>query len=265
MIWEGNDLKYKVSGISHPGKVRNVNQDNFYCDERFRALEHGEFDVDGIVSGSDGWLAAVFDGMGGEKYGEIASLIAAKATHEVCTGAVPPYDIETLINYTNSKVCQEIEDRRSSMGSTCVYMEFDGSRCRSWNLGDSRSYLVHDGSMEQLSEDHTEASSYRAVFGETAVHHGSENRLTQHLGIPSDEFIIEPYVSPWYALNEGDQLLLCSDGLCHYVNDGDICSVLTSPLSIQEKRNQLLEMALNAGGKDNITVLVIEAVSDDNQ
>ncbi|MBR3200958.1 MAG: serine/threonine-protein phosphatase [Mogibacterium sp.] len=256
-------MKFTISGISDPGKLRKINQDNFCCDGRIRDLILDRLTFDGEVNEDKGWLAAVFDGMGGEKFGEIASLLAAEATLKYCAMTEPPYDINSLIYDINSKLCDEIDLRMCTMGSTCVYLEFDGDKCRSWNLGDSRAYILHDGALEQLSEDHTEASSYRAVFGDAAVRLGSENRLTQHLGIPADDFIVEPYVSQWNTLEPGDLLLLCSDGLSHLVDDEDITAVMTSSSSIQEKRDQLLELALDNGGKDNVTIILFEAGDSD--
>ena len=249
-------MKYTVSGVSHPGKVRRINQDNFYCEGCYRDLEHEELGVEGKVRDGRTWIAAVFDGMGGEKDGEIASLLAARISKAVCAKPSPSYDMAGLIDYINTEVCREMEERMCNMGSTCVFLEFKDDRCRSWNIGDSRSYHFHNDTLTQLSEDHTEASSLQDFGGGRP---GSENLLTQHLGIPADEFIIEPHVSEWLTVEPGDLLLLCSDGLSHLAGDEEICAVLASSATLQEKREQLLDLALDHGGSDNITVLVIES------
>ena len=254
-------MTFKVSGISHPGKIRKVNQDNLFFDGRYRSLEDSELVIGGQISERDSWFAAVFDGMGGEKYGEVASLLAAEAAQEYSSTAAAPYDISSLIYSTNERLCLEKEIRMCSMGSTCVFLELADGKCRSLNVGDSRAYILHNGALEQLSEDHTEASSYRALFGDSGLRMGSENRLTQHLGISEDDFIIEPYISEWKTVEDGDMLLLCSDGLSHLVDDEDICAAMTSSYSIQEKRAQLLELALDNGGKDNVTIILFEADS----
>ncbi len=256
---EDQIVKYTVSGVSHPGKVRSINQDNFYCEGCYRGLEHEELGVEGKVRDGRAWIAAVFDGMGGEKDGEIASLLAARITKAVCAKPSPSYDIARLIEYINREVCREMEERMCNMGSTCVFLEFEDSRCRSWNIGDSRSYHFHDGNLTQLSEDHTEATSLQGLIKEGGGRPGSENLLTQHLGIPDDEFIIEPYVSEWLTIEPGDFLLLCSDGLSHLAGDDEVRAVLASSASLQEKRENLLDLALDHGGSDNITILVIDA------
>ena len=252
-------MKYKVSGVTHVGNIRSTNQDNYYCDGKYRELDQDISYFDQVHE-EEKWIAAVFDGMGGEKDGEIASLLAGKITAEYCSGSGDQEDIGALIGRINEAVCEEMDERKSRMGSTCVFLEFDGNRCRSWNIGDSRAYFFSNGSLTQLTEDHTEAASYTSIFGkESSAKHGSENRLTQHLGIPEDDFIIEPFTSEWMDVQSGDILLICSDGLSHMVGDESIAEVLGSDFSAEYKRSQLLDFALGKGGQDNITIILITA------
>ena len=254
-------MKYQISGITHTGKIRSINQDNYYCAGRYRALEDEHTGFDETVQEESKWIAAVFDGMGGEKDGEIASLLAGKMTYDRCGESDEPVDIGHLIEDLNKAVCEEMNDRRSHMGSTCVFLEFDGDKCRSWNIGDSRAYFFHDGELIQMTQDHTEAASLSSILGVgSAVKHGSENRLTQHLGIPEDDFIIEPFTSDWVAVSEGDTFLICSDGLTHMISDDMIAGVLgNDELPLGDKKIQLLDLALDKGGQDNTTIILIQS------
>lgn len=252
-------MKYRISVVSHIGYVRTVNQDNFFCGGRYRALEESivEFNTNNI--GEEPWMTAIFDGMGGEKDGEIASLIAGKMAADRARSAFD-IDLNDLIMSTNTQICHEMASRKCHMGSTCVFLEFDNEKCRSWNIGDSRAYRYHNGILSQMSEDHTEAASFSEIFkGESVAKTGSENKLTQHLGIPEDDFIIEPYISSWVEVSSGDILLLCSDGLTHMTEDKAIGDILSQDLGLEEKRSHLLDRALESGGMDNVTIIVVEA------
>lgn len=256
-------MRYCVVGITDIGRNRSLNQDNFYCEGIFRELETDNTAFEITVDKKCPWLTAVFDGMGGESDGETASLIAAELTAHYCKEPEEKFDPDELINLINRRICDEAKVRKCSMGSTCVYLEFDDDSFRCRNIGDSRAYLLHEGALVQLSEDHTEAASFSAIFkDETTVKRGGENTLTQYLGIPEDDFIIEPYVSARKKPDPKDILLLCSDGLTHSIEDADICKVLRSDNSLKAKRDELLKLALEKGGPDNITIILIEANPD---
>jgi len=127
------------------------------------------------------------------------------------------------------------------------------------HVGDSRAYLLHDGELRQLTEDHTVAAEYVAIgqiSAEEAADHPQRHMLTRTLGLTRfvdvDEFEVQ--------LDEGDRLLLCSDGLTEMVSDADIAAVLGESTA-DEVTWKLIEMANAAGGVDNITVVVIDALA----
>lgn len=130
------------------------------------------------------------------------------------------------------------------------------------NVGDSRAYLYRDGELEQLSIDHTERGSLqrlRKEFGLTQEDGMPEMKdvLTQHLGVSEEDFLLEPYISGMSSLYAGDIYLLCSDGLSGMVTDSIIQEVLESSCNTMQKAQQLREIALKAGGRDNITLLLL--------
>ncbi|MBQ6583147.1 MAG: serine/threonine-protein phosphatase, partial [Mogibacterium sp.] len=235
------------------------NQDNYFLEGHFRKINLEIDQYDQILRSP--WTAAVFDGMGGEQDGEVASLVASALMKEFYTpGSGPDIRIDNLIMSINQFLCQEMEERHVRMGSTCVLFECAEDRIRSWNIGDSRAYLFRRGGLQQLSQDHTEAESMRQFADASSISSKAksrkENSLTQHLGIPEDDFVIEPYVSDWFEAERGDYLLLCSDGLTHMVEDSEIIGILENVGSVRELCVQLLEAALAKGGLDNITILL---------
>ena len=246
-------------GVTHVGLARDVNQDNFYVDGSLRGLEQDTADIEKVLSENGQWIAAVFDGMGGENDGEIASLIAAEITKRICEENSAPYDVETIIATINDVICAEMAARRSSMGSTCVFLQFDNDKYKAWNLGDSRAYRFHEGELIQLTKDHTEAAYYASIFMDEDIRIGSENKLTQHLGVPGDEFVIEPFATEWMPLREHDLIMICTDGLTHHATDEEIRGVFKREMDLREKKESLLKLALERGGLDNITIILIEA------
>ena len=252
-------MKYRVSVVSHIGNVRTVNQDNFYFSGRYRSLDESTVAFDSDEIDENKLLTAVFDGMGGKKDGEIASFIASKLISD-CVDECISIDIGNTIMSINNQICKEMANRKCHMGSTCVFLEFKDDKCRSWNIGDSRAYHYRNGVLKQISEDHTEAVSFSELFkGQAVAKAGRENQLTQHLGIPEDDFIIEPSVSSWENIEPGDIMMLCSDGLTHMTDDETIAYLLSRNADLQNKRSLLLDRALESGGMDNITIILVEA------
>lgn len=244
---------------SHVGKKRKNNEDNFYfcgaslsCDNlgtgRTLSLEAGR-------KQREGGFFAVFDGMGGGDYGEVASYTAAKEA-EAFFGAserVDPHDVSLSLNEycqnANGKVFGAGQELGAgSMGSTLVGLYFLDGRAWVCNLGDSRCYLLRGGRLTQISADHTDERDMK----ENNVT-GRKPYLTQYLGIDPEAFRIEPYISS-FSLWEGDVLLLCSDGLTDMVPAEAIGRLLgQDPEAAVES---LVAAALDGGGRDNITVMV---------
>ena len=131
------------------------------------------------------------------------------------------------------------------------------------NIGDSRAYLYRDGVLRQISVDHTEQSSMFRMQEQLGITKlidipNSRNTLTQHLGIQENEFILEPTESEMIRVQKKDIYLLCSDGLTGMLQDTEISDVLSMNMDLWNKKRILIEKAMQAGGKDNITVILIE-------
>lgn len=248
-------------GLTHQGNVRQNNEDNFYLFGKYKndvnmlTMEE-ECEIPDELA-----LVGVFDGMGGEEAGEIASLIAAEG--------VSPSVIETAessakeqIFKINEKVCEEIRIRQARVGTTAVLLYFDKGEAVSINIGDSRSYCLRNGRLIGLSKDHSEGQSMvdMGVFTEEeAKKNKAWHKLTQHIGIFPEEFIIEPYSSGRMKTEDGDIYLLCSDGLTDMLSNEEIAAIMkqNSGTDLSVMAHALRDAALNAGGKDNVTVVLV--------
>lgn len=297
---------FKYAALTHQGKVRGNNEDNFYIDDKWKKnAEDGAFAVDGEINGSY-LLSAVFDGMGGEDLGEIASLRATECLHhmfgheiksdikseeiidkknifervfqkknkrvnesDISEDAETEEPIKRLlqsnpmwyVKYANMRICEEIKKRQTSMGTTFVGIEFFEESAVVINIGDSPAYRYHNEKLELLSVEHSPIGSLirdGLITREEAKKHPLRNKISQYLGIFEEEMELVPSITERIPLEKGDQYLLCSDGLTNMLTEDEIISVISEPKDIKEKTRNLVQNAIDKGGKDNITVVIIE-------
>jgi protein phosphatase len=217
----------------------------------------------------DSYLAtpsAVFvaDGMGGHEAGEIASALAIDALRPLSWLAVVSADeLGERLVVANSDVLGIATAKGRGAGTTitgAVVAEQDGVPY--WlvtNLGDSRTYHLSRELFEQVSIDHSEVQELvdaGSLTPQEAAHHPRRHVVTRALGAA-----VHPDADYWYLpMRSGDRLLVCSDGLTNEVDDEGIAAVLRAEADPQAACDRLLAAALEAGGRDNITVLVADAV-----
>lgn len=253
---EDLSVKYRLEAVccTDQGKIRSGNEDNYYFYGEIRQIDSGAARKCG--NGAAGQLFAVFDGMGGEADGEAASWIAAgelcrmaKACGE--TERCPEAFFEKAVQGMNGAVCREAKKRHSGMGTTAVMLYLTDQAGILCNVGDSRAYHMREGKLSQISVDHTDA----ALLKEMKIP-GRKPRLSQYIGIPEDEFLIEPHISKTEAMPD-EQYLLCSDGLTDMVSEEEIAGLMREHWSVAECADRLMESALAHGGKDNVTFILI--------
>lgn len=260
--------KYNACVVSNKGKIRNINEDNFFCDGYFnRDFDKREVIYKAELSERVPFAVGVFDGMGGTQAGEAAAYIAVSLMSQYCQKIQErkeTFDGNDLLNHMNQCILSEAKKRAKTMGCTAVILAFEPERIRIYNVGDSRAYSYQDHNLRQISVDHTVENSIRRIQNGIKGNEkgewikGTKHVLTQHLGIPEEEFIIEPAVSPVLEVKSGDIFLLSSDGLTDKVSEQKIASILDKSLKLNEKAGQLVQAAMDAGGEDNITVLLVE-------
>jgi len=229
--------------ITHPGLVRDHNEDNYLIDQEL-----------GL------WVVA--DGMGGHACGEVASQIAVDLIHDkISSGSTLP----DAVAFSHEIVLMAADQRMGlpGMGSTVVAALFHADHYEIAWVGDSRAYLWEQDKLRQVTRDHSYVQQMLdagAISQSEAIVHPHRNVITQAIGA-GDLEQVEVGITriPMY---KGQTLLLCSDGLTDEVRDAAIASVLSTNFSEEEKANQLLGLALSEGGSDNITILLVSAPED---
>lgn len=224
--------------LSHVGLRRELNEDTYYGDAEL-----------GL------WLVA--DGMGGHEFGEVASALARDAViREIRAGT----SLQEAIRKADEDIISQSRRRSESlpMGTTLVAVRVDGKKFELAWVGDSRAYLWN-GSLSQISSDHSyvqELIDQGAITAEQARTHPHRNVVTQALGVTDPQNLKVETIRG--ELRPGTMLLLCSDGLSEEVEDEAMASILArSELSPQECVDHLVRAALDGGGSDNVTVLLL--------
>jgi serine/threonine protein phosphatase PrpC len=207
---------------------------------------------------------AVADGMGGHEAGEVASSICVRTlgasgivgTRTLRFGAV---DLEELIREADQRIRSEAGGHAGTTLTGVVLVEESGAPA--WlffNVGDSRTYRLSGGTFGQISVDHSEVQELvdtGRITEDQARTHPRRHVVTRALGTGDDaeaDFWLMP-------VEEGDRLLLCSDGLSGEVTDEGICTILSTVPDPQEACDALIAAALRSGARDNVTVIVIDA------
>ncbi|WP_017327948.1 PP2C family serine/threonine-protein phosphatase [Synechococcus sp. PCC 7336] len=235
----------RFSGHTDCGKVRQSNQDSFYCDP-------------------EGRFFIVADGMGGHAAGAQASILAVDTIRKTLADGWRSNPAPQLLNHSieaaNEAILhdQETHPERADMGTTIVVILLDTEgNCWSAHIGDSRLYRLRGKDIQQMTEDHTLIA--RAVrLGELTPAqsklHPYRHILERCLGRPDSG---PPAVQP-IPLQLGDRLLLCSDGLTEELDDGQIAKTCQESSVLEEIPAALVTAANEKGGRDNVTVVMAE-------
>ena len=242
----------RTFSITDVGMVRQVNQDYVYVTDRPLGILQNLF--------------VVADGMGGHQAGDYAS----KYTVEVLNRELALSEGEDIerclvgaIKTANREIIKEAsrDEHLKGMGTTVVAATISNQMMYFANVGDSRLYLINQG-IQQLTKDHSLVEEMVRLGGikpEEAKHHPDKNIITRAIGVL-------PEVSADFfetVLVPGDTVLLCSDGLTNMIDDTDIKRIVLGQRDIVEKTQRLIDAANENGGKDNITVVLIEPFSDE--
>lgn len=252
-------LEYAVS--THEGRVRENNEDNFWVDGHFREdVEKKELHLGGRA-GLSRFAAAICDGMGGESNGETVSLLAVECIRPHTFYELPDAAIAD-VQAANQRICRYIGEQGGiRSGSTLAALYIDTGRAVSCNVGDSRVYLFRGNRLRLLSKDHNRAR-YLVDSGQMtedqARSSSARHTLTQYLGIFEEEMLLEPWFSEPVAVEDGDLFLLCSDGLTDMLLDEEIARILSEGNRPEKQAEALVKAALSGGGRDNITVVVVQ-------
>lgn len=261
-------LLIESAAYTDTGKIRGNNEDNFYLGGNYKtntAVPHMEIEQEFQINDERDYLTcAVCDGIGGIEAGEEASLAAVKQLKEH-DGPFLAGDMEEYYAKANQHICQLIEERRGGqMGTTATVINIQGDSMTVGNIGDSRAYLFRseDGKLERLTKDQTRAQQLidAGVFTKEEMAESRQNHiLSQYLGVPADEFIIEPEVIRGIKVQQEDIILLCSDGLTDMIKDEELQDILDQHKgeAASSVCRILGETALDHGGLDNVTIEIL--------
>lgn len=257
-------MRVECAVVSHEGNVRTNNEDNYFLNGSFRKNILENRRNESMENKRNKYVFSVCDGMGGEEYGEVASLCAVKSMEILKEKNWSKQVLEEFIkNAKNSMKEQTLERFCDSPGATVTILILENNRAYTANLGDSRIYLFKGGILKQMSKDHTQAQlmvDHGMLGAEEARKHRGGHILTRYLGTDTEVFPEDFSVNEPVELDKGDLFLLCSDGLTDMLADSDIetCIRQYRDKKAEELASTLCSRALSAGGKDNVTCLIVK-------
>ena len=233
-------MNVSVGAKTDVGRVREGNEDSYLANDP---------------------LFVIADGMGGHLAGDVASATAIEVIQERSGGlhADDPQTLAATVKEANRAIWSKAGDDPSlrGMGTTCTLVLLDVPTAHIAHVGDSRAYLFHDGELKQVTEDHTLVGRMvreGRLQPEDAERHPQRSIITRALGV--DEEVEVDLLT--LELTEGDRLLLCSDGLSSMLPHDSIAQTLAETDDAQSAAELLIDRANEAGGEDNITVVVID-------
>lgn len=234
---------------SHVGLRRQLNEDSY------------------VVTDT---LFAVADGMGGHEAGEVASSLAVQALAEgweAAGGQVTERDIQHYLDDADRRIREATDSKAGTTLSGAVVIPApsgEGQGQWQWlvfNIGDSRTYLLHDGALIRLTRDHSQVQELfdSGMITVEEIHtHPNRNVITRALGAG------EVWAADFFTatITPGQRLLICSDGLTGELTDDEIAAILNAGRNAQETVDWLIHQSLRAGGRDNVTVVLVDVKGD---
>jgi len=268
-------LTVKTFGITDRGAVRESNEDQFVITELSKAMRVWQTSLPEPkvqVAEERAHLFLVADGMGGHNAGERASAIAVAAIENFTLNTFRWFfntadggaqkvleQFQTAVKSADARILEEAAEHPELKGmGTTVTMAFHlGAQVCLVHAGDSRAYLYRSGELHQLTQDHTlvaELVRKGSVRQDEVAAHPLRHVITNVVGGPEVGVKVEARA---FAVGVGDRMLLCSDGLTEMVTHEEIAATLGDEAEPEAAARRLLAQALAAGGRDNITVLIV--------
>ncbi len=238
----------KTFSVTDIGRKRKTNQDYVYTSEQ--------------PVGSLPNLFLVADGMGGHNAGDYASRVAVESILEKIADSPetdPLRNFDDAIQFANSRIRKLASESAEleGMGTTVVAAACEGNRLYVANVGDSRLYVINRFGIRQITRDHSwveEMVRLGEIEKEEARNHPDKNIITRAVG--ADDMVKTDFFA--VQLEEDDEVLMCTDGLTNMLEDEEIRMILDGARDIVEKAQQLVRAANDNGGRDNISVILIE-------
>ena len=239
--------------ITDTGRIRSNNQDYVFASDSDT----------GVLAN----LFLVADGMGGHRAGEYASETAVKTVLEELRNknvSEPIPALDSAIRFANKKLYTEskADASKAGMGTTFVAATVYDEHLYIANVGDSRLYVVEDKGLRQVTRDHSvveELVRNGGLSKEAARKHADKHKITRAVGA-EEEVKVDFFDVP---ISDVHQILMCTDGLTNMLSDEEISDILLSDNKVKQKAELLVTTANEKGGRDNITVVVIDSFTDE--
>ena len=242
-------VQLRTGSVSITGNFRENNEDRCHVDPQMR-------------------FVLVADGMGGQSAGEKASelaieLISARLEQAVDFDNAEPdavsEAVDAAVSHANTEIMAlgEVEPAFHNMGTTITFLLIVDGRIYAGGVGDSRTYLLRDGKLEQLTKDHSLTQALvdaGTISIEEAAHHRYRNVLWRYLGTKEGNTAVEPRV---IDPQPGDRFLLCSDGVSDGVDADGLATLLSATDDPQQTAEEIVKAAQAGGSRDNITSVVV--------
>ena len=256
-------MKYKIktffTGSTDLGKQRTNNEDAF--------VVQNIWDKNHV-------LAVAIDGVGGYEGGEVAATIAQKSIVEYLEKYPNGERLDLLkqaVVFANNSIFEERQKQENLANMSCVLtavlLEVEKKQINMAHVGDTRLYMYRKGELKKLSHDHS-LIGYREEVGdlteEEAMHHPQRNIISRDVGSAYHEISDRDFLeAATFPLLPNSRLLLCSDGLCDMITSMQMKQILEQKTTLEEKTIQLIDAANTEGGKDNVTVVLVEYQSNE--
>jgi serine/threonine protein phosphatase PrpC len=269
-------VQMRFGALTDRGKVRSNNEDHYFVGRRRRMRDILMTNLpEGYLKAppDEAYTMVVADGIGGAAFGELASMLALRSAWDLSTHAFKWHfqitdreseELEETVRVYGQLMHRHLQEHAEAnphlagMGTTLTGALTCGLDAFLFHLGDSRAYLYRPPSFARLTRDHTLAEELVKAGAFASVHDTSrlmQNMLVNFLGGRSRKVEVETYR---IKLAYGDRLLICTDGLTDMVSEPDIARELDKYLDPQEACQRLLELALEQGGRDNITIVLAQ-------
>lgn len=245
----------KSFGKTNIGLLRKINEDAFYYQKQYKCGKP--------------YLCIIADGMGGHNAGEVASRMAVNEINEFIEKNLNEQEYNNLKDYedlikkaflhANEKVYKKSMDSKEciGMGTTLTVILIIENNMIIGHVGDSRVYIIRNESMERITSDHSyvaELIKNGTIKPEEASKHPQKNLITRAIGT-GEKIDVDINV---FGIKNGDNILMCTDGLSNMLDEDEILNIVKSDKKLEERCSELIDLANNKGGYDNITVIIVE-------
>lgn len=254
----------KACGVSHVGKSREHNEDNLFVGGYIRDDLSRENVIVQKDHQTEPFAYAVFDGLGGGSYGEVASRIAAEIFREKAESGL--VDADVFVSEAHKAIRSFARDNKiNNIGTTAAALQIRDRTAHVFNVGDSKVYLFRNGQLKRLTKDH---SMVQLMIDSGLIKESERGSspyaadLTQYLGMTSEEDFEPEARKQSFSVMPGDCFILCSDGLTSEVEESRISMMLTET-AIKDPETIAVDLVVQAAekgrGRDNVTVIAVVA------